>query len=598
MVRPIADLENAISYRFKDRSLLNEALTHPSFVNESGGKVTNDNQRLEFLGDAVIGLLLSQEIFLRYPQSREGELTRIRSSLVDEASLALLAGMIDLGSYLLLGRGEEKTGGRDKPSLLADAYEALMAAVYLDGGLEAVAVLIRTHFSVLLERPGPQASASDYKTQFQELAHLLTSLAPRYLLQGLSGPDHQRIFSVVVFVGDDLMGHGSGRSKKEAEQAAAREGILVLSTPQSIMIATVPFFISHQGCPHQCVFCNQTKIAGISESIPDEAEIEAKVAAYRLTAGGGPIQVAFFGGTFTALPRPVQLKLLQPLQPLIATGEVVSVRVSTRPDCIDLDTARFLHSMGVGIVELGIQSMADDVLCCSGRGHTAADVEQAASILQEAGLLMGAQLMPGLPGDTPGTALESLERVIKLRPHCLRIYPTLVISGTPLAELYAQGRYEPLTMDNAIRLCAAMLHRAWNADLPVIRMGLQPTTELEAAGTILAGPYHPAFRYLVEAELCLQLLGMLIKDIKEFSKVTIYCAPSRISTVTGHKRANVQLIEQIYGVTVQKVRSNPDLSSFEIIVEANGEVFRGNLLHELDSQQYLAEAKEEKRRSV
>lgn len=228
MVRPLTDLEKAINYYFRDSSLLTEALTHPSFVNESGGRLTKDNQRLEFLGDAVIGLLLSREIFVRFPQSQEGELTRIRASLVDEASLAQLAGRIELGSYLLLGRGEDKTGGRKKPSLLADAYEALMAAIYLDGGFEAVAALISRQFSDLLERPDFETCAGDYKTQFQEQSHQVTSLAPRYLLQGVSGPDHQRIFSVAVFIGDDLMGHGSGKSKKEAEQAAAREGILVL----------------------------------------------------------------------------------------------------------------------------------------------------------------------------------------------------------------------------------------------------------------------------------------------------------------------------------------------------------------------------------
>ncbi|GAB7027966.1 ribonuclease III [Geotalea toluenoxydans] len=226
--KSIAGLEKLINYDFTDKSLLVEALTHPSFVNESGGKVRQDNQRLEFLGDAVVGLVLSHELFSRFQDSREGELTKLRASLVDEASLAILARAIDLGAHLKLGRGEERSGGRSKPSLLADAYEALLAAVYLDGGIEPAAAIIKSHFASFMEKGNIRTSGRDFKTEFQELAHRLRSLAPRYLLQGVSGPDHQRIFSVAVFIGEELMGEGLAKSKKEAEQAAAEQGIASL----------------------------------------------------------------------------------------------------------------------------------------------------------------------------------------------------------------------------------------------------------------------------------------------------------------------------------------------------------------------------------
>ncbi|WP_243374471.1 ribonuclease III [Geotalea sp. SG265] len=232
-VKPIADLEQIVSYIFTDRSLLDEALTHPSFVNESGGKVRQDNQRLEFLGDAVIGLILSHELFSRFPGSREGELTKLRASLVDEASLALLAGKIHLGAFLRLGRGEEKSGGRDKPSLLADAYEALVAAIYLDGGMEPAASMVKRHFAPLVENGEMRTTGRDFKTDFQELAHRLCGLAPRYQLQGVSGPDHERIFSVAVLLGEELLGEGAAKSKKEAEQAAARQGIALLKKRQA-----------------------------------------------------------------------------------------------------------------------------------------------------------------------------------------------------------------------------------------------------------------------------------------------------------------------------------------------------------------------------
>lgn len=227
-ITPIAALERAIDYDFVDKALLVEALTHPSFVNESCGKVKQDNQRLEFLGDAVIGMVLGHELFCRFPASREGELTKLRASLVDEGSLAAIARSIHLGDYLRLGRGEEKSGGRDKPSLLADAYEALVAAVYLDGGPAPAAAMVKGHFAPYLESGEIRTAARDFKTEFQELAHRLRGLAPRYQLQGVSGPDHDRSFSVTVFIGDELMGTGSAKSKKEAEQAAARQGIVLL----------------------------------------------------------------------------------------------------------------------------------------------------------------------------------------------------------------------------------------------------------------------------------------------------------------------------------------------------------------------------------
>ncbi|WP_243374470.1 radical SAM protein [Geotalea sp. SG265] len=353
------------------------------------------------------------------------------------------------------------------------------------------------------------------------------------------------------------------------------------------MSVTVPFFISHLGCPHQCVFCNQHKIAGTGGSLPDKAEILNSIDAYRRSSGGDSVQVAFFGGTFTALPQTDQEALLQPLQPLLASGTVESVRISTRPDCVDRDSARFLRDRGVGIVELGIQSMADDVLEMSGRGHSALHVEQAAHVLRQAGLPWGAQLMPGLPGDSPTRSMASLERIIALEPSCLRIYPTLVIAGTPLADLFRQGSYEPLTLEDAVTLCMVMLHRAWQARLPVIRMGLQPTAELETTGTVLAGPYHPAFRYLVESELCFRLLARLVSGMARGTSVRITCAPCRISTVSGHKRSNIDRLSR-QGVRVSAIKGDAALSSFRMVVETGGERLQGHLLDDLDGGEFLS----------
>ena len=212
-------VERALGYSFRDKALLEEALTHRTFVNETGGG--KDNQRLEFFGDAVLDFLLSDLLLVRFPTSREGELTRIRAALVDEGSLAKIALGLDLGSCLRLGRGEEKGGGREKRSLLADAFEALLAALYLDGGIEVARRVVLVHFEPLLTS-GDELSGRDFKTGLQERARLERGQLPRYQLKQVSGPDHDRRFTVEIYLGDQLMGEGEGRTKKEAEQAAAR----------------------------------------------------------------------------------------------------------------------------------------------------------------------------------------------------------------------------------------------------------------------------------------------------------------------------------------------------------------------------------------
>ena len=221
----LTKVEENLGYRFHDRSLLLEALTHRTYVNETGGG--KDNQRLEFFGDAVLDFLLSDLLLVRFPASREGELTRIRAALVDETSLAKIAAQLDLGSCLRLGRGEEKGGGRQKRSLLADAFEALLAALYLDGGIEEARRVVNVNFAPLLAS-GELLSGRDAKTELQEHARLLRGELPRYQLKQMSGPDHDRRFTVEIYLGDELMGEGVGRTKKEAEQDAARAASTLL----------------------------------------------------------------------------------------------------------------------------------------------------------------------------------------------------------------------------------------------------------------------------------------------------------------------------------------------------------------------------------
>jgi len=233
----IDSIQQAIGYTFKHPRLLEQALTHKSFVNEFKATGSQDNERLEFLGDAVLALIVSDVLAARFPDSTEGELSKRKARLVSEAVLARVARRLALGTVLRLGRGEELTQGREKPSLLADALEAVIAAIYLDGGLEeARAFTLRAYGADLGETTGLDGFpiGEDYKTRLQEWCQRQFEVLPLYVVVRESGPDHQKIFEVELSIRGDIMGNGAGRTKKEAEQQAARqafERIMIQADP-------------------------------------------------------------------------------------------------------------------------------------------------------------------------------------------------------------------------------------------------------------------------------------------------------------------------------------------------------------------------------
>ena len=226
-------LEDALGYQFKNGALLREALRHSSYANEHRGEEAISNERLEFLGDSVLGFVTAEFLFERHPDSPEGELTRLRARLVCEESLYEAAKRIGLGQYLALGHGEEAGGGRERPSILADATEAVIAAVYLDGGIEAASALIHR---VLLDNAVELRTVErrrDYKTALQELVQRTPNQALRYRLAGETGPDHDKTFTITVSLNHVILGTGSGHSKKEAEQMAARDALEHLEAEKS-----------------------------------------------------------------------------------------------------------------------------------------------------------------------------------------------------------------------------------------------------------------------------------------------------------------------------------------------------------------------------
>ena len=214
------DLETAIGYRFHNLSLLQNALTHSSYANERWHNSLLSNERLEFLGDSVLGMLVAEYLFRNFPNRPEGELTRMRADMVCEKTLAAAANRIGLGGHLLLGHGEEQGGGRSRDSILADAMESVIAACFLDGGLDAALKVVQQF--ILVEVPVSKLHNADYKTQLQELVQQKKNQVLSYALVGQSGPDHDKKFDVEVALNGTVVGSGSGSSKKRAEQDAAR----------------------------------------------------------------------------------------------------------------------------------------------------------------------------------------------------------------------------------------------------------------------------------------------------------------------------------------------------------------------------------------
>lgn len=221
------ELEEAIGHVFKKRRLLIEAMTHPSYANEAKGRAV-DNQRLEFFGDAIVSFFIANRLYLDFPEAREGELTKLRAAIVDENALARIAQALGLGSFLSLGRGEERSGGREKSSVLADALEALIAAVYLDGGVTAAKKVVSRLFAASLDAVAINSGNGDYKTELQELVQSRFVASPQYILRTAEGPDHSRTYTYEVIVNCAVAGVGCGSSKKSAQQAAAREALAAL----------------------------------------------------------------------------------------------------------------------------------------------------------------------------------------------------------------------------------------------------------------------------------------------------------------------------------------------------------------------------------
>ncbi len=347
----------------------------------------------------------------------------------------------------------------------------------------------------------------------------------------------------------------------------------------------IPFFIPHAGCPHTCLFCDQRLISGNHAPLPPAEQITATVHEWLDRSPGRTAEVAFYGGSFTLLPRQTQEQLLGAVQPLLAEGAVQGIRLSTRPDALDADMLDFLAGYQVRTIEIGVQSLDEGVLHRSGRGHTGQQALEAIQRVATAGFQVGAQLLPGLPGDSPAKALDSLRGVVAAGAQFLRIYPAVVLSGTGLADLYRHGHYHPPDLEEGIRLCAALLREATTAGCPVVRIGLQADDGLVPGQTILAGCWHPALGQLVKGELFYDLVLQLASRLDDRAEMVLYCHPQRLSEVRGHGNRNLRRWHE-GGLPLCAVRTDPLLEQQQIRIETVRQKLKDSLITIRNHKEY------------
>ena len=320
----------------------------------------------------------------------------------------------------------------------------------------------------------------------------------------------------------------------------------------------IPIFIPQEGCRHRCVYCDQPTITGASQTPWNRNSIRQYVQSYLTPHHRRPVQLAFYGGSFTLLSESYQRLLLESVQEFLRQGHVHSLRLSTRPDGIEDKNLRFLQTMGVKTIELGAQSLNDRVLAASARGHSSKETHEATEKLKKHGFEVGLQLMPGLPGDSRETFLKTVEKSIALAPSFVRIYPTVVLSSTPLERLFRSGRFKPLSLEQAVDWCKASKKRFHSASIPVIRMGLQPTATLEEPGRIVAGPYHPALGQLVNSSIWHEKISPVLRKASLKSpRLEIHGPWHQLAEIRGHQNSNINgWLKQLKLTSLETVASD------------------------------------------
>lgn len=347
----------------------------------------------------------------------------------------------------------------------------------------------------------------------------------------------------------------------------------------------IPIFVPHLGCPHQCTFCNQREISGQTKQVTAK-DVKETIEYYlkNFKDDSKYIEVAFYGGSFTAIDEKIQNELLEAANEYVEQGKVKSIRISTRPDYINKDILKRLKKYHVKTIELGVQSANNYILAKCQRGHTYEDVKKASRLIRFHGFILGHQMMIGLPESTRLDEINTAKALIKLKPKIVRIYPVLVIKNTPLAKEYEAGEYIPLTVEQAVERSKEVMQLFNKEKIEVIRIGLQNTEEITdpscKTSQVMAGPYHPAFRQLVESSMW---YDEVVEKIKKFNikvmQVTIKANPENVNNIIGHKKENILKLKEFYDVDVIiKPDENMKKGKFEIEIDKTYE----DILEELN----------------
>ncbi|HBH1542182.1 TPA: radical SAM protein [Clostridioides difficile] len=329
----------------------------------------------------------------------------------------------------------------------------------------------------------------------------------------------------------------------------------------------IPIFVPHKGCPHDCIFCNQKKITGVSTDVTSEDARNIIEECLETIDKDADVEIAFFGGSFTAIDIDIQKSLLSVAKDYVEKGLVKDIRMSTRPDCIDEDILSMLKEYKTSIIELGVQSLDEKVLLDSIRGHQSEIVYKSSKMIKNSGIKLGLQMMIGLPADTEEKCIFTAKKFVELKPDCVRVYPTLVVKDTGLEKLMEQNKYNPFTLEESVNIVKKVLVLFYVNNINVIRVGLQATDDIQIGKAVLAGPYHPAFRELVEADMIKDYLEFVILQNKNIKQMLVKSNKKNISKIIGNKKTNVKYMEEKFGVLLKTQESDLDINQLEIVLD-------------------------------
>ena len=330
-----------------------------------------------------------------------------------------------------------------------------------------------------------------------------------------------------------------------------------------------PIFVPHRGCPHDCIFCNQKKITGVSTEVTSE-DVRNIIEEYLPTIDNdASVEVAFFGGSFTAIDEDIQNDLLEVAKEYVEKGLIQDIRMSTRPDCISEDILNRLKEYKVSIIELGVQSMDKNVLIDSVRGHDTEEVIKSAKLIKESGIKLGLQMMVGLPSDTEKKCIATARKFIELKPDCVRIYPTLVVKDTGLEVLLNKGEYKPFTLEQSIQIVKKLLALFYVNNINVIRVGLQATEDIQVGKAVVDGPHHPAFRELAESEMIKDYLIYIAKKYNIEKYITVKTNKKNVSKIIGNKKSNSTYMKNKLKINLKTKEEDIDINDLEIVLDDN-----------------------------